>query len=127
MIDAEQFKRLWNDEKEPLIPFNKDVVSQLSIADEVKSFMINAGLPGGPAPFLSFHPQDRAYTLRCLPDIFDLPNTFKDFRYLGTQGNGDPLCISESEAGKIVAFNHDKRFTRYSVNTSIFQLAECLL
>jgi len=49
------------------------------------------------------------------------------YRTIGSDGAGNPLCV-EHLTGAVVMLDHEDRFrTRQFINSSVRQLAECLL
>src|SRR5262249_37500766 len=49
------------------------------------------------------------------------------FRVIGSDGAGNPICL-EQPSGSVVLLDHEDRFrTRQFVNSTVRQLAECLL
>jgi hypothetical protein len=91
-------------------------------------------LPSDAAPYLTF---DRAS--RPLPiwevyapadETYWLPadrERLGPYRMIGSDGAGNPICV-EQGTGTVVLLNHEDKFrTRQFVNSSVAQLAECLL
>jgi len=56
-----------------------------------------------------------------------LSDTFSKYLCIGFNGNGDPLCIDETQEAIVVELDHESNFQRRFMNTSIPQLAESLL
>jgi hypothetical protein len=46
---------------------------------------------------------------------------------IGSTGWGDPVCVDEAVQSRVVYLNHDDEFKTVFVNSSIPQLADCLL
>lgn len=55
------------------------------------------------------------------------PAAFGRYRIIGGNGSGDPVCLDEATPGEIVYLNHDNKFRRVLMASSVFSLAECLL
>ena len=58
---------------------------------------------------------------------WDLGGEFDCYRVIGSDGCGSPIAIDESHEGQIVCLDHDNRFARVFLNSSVRQLAESLL
>jgi len=103
--------------------------------EAVASKMIACGpdvLPAVAAPCLTF---DRADRPRPIWEVFGIPSQWSQaerehlapYRVIGSDGAGNPICV-EQGTGAVVLLDHEDRFrTRHFVNSSVRQLAECLL
>jgi hypothetical protein len=89
-------------------------------------------LPDSAAPYLNFKDAKRQAPLW---DVFADPTYWSQadkerlapYRVIGSDGAGNPICINQS-TGAVELLDHEDRFhTRQFVNTSIRQLADCLL
>lgn len=89
-------------------------------------------LPTQAAPFLSF---DRAARPALIWEVFGIPSQWPaaererlaPYRMIGSDGAGNPICVEEG-SGVVVLLDHENRFrTRQFVNSSVGQLADCLL
>ncbi len=89
-------------------------------------------LPESAAPSLSF---ERAARPVPIWEVFASPSDWPAadcervaaYRMIGSDGAGNPICI-EQRTGAIILLDHEDRFrTRQFVNSSVRQLAECLL
>ena len=89
-------------------------------------------LPDSAAPCLSF---DRATRPVPIWKVFGIPSQWSEaererlapYRMIGSDGAGNPICVEE-ESGVVVMLDHEDRFhTRQFINSSVGQLAECLL
>ena len=87
---------------------------------------MQAGLPKSAAPCLDFEDVE---SLPRLCTVYGLKKrTLKQYCILGYDGAGNPLCIDEDNAGRIVLLDHEDNFrTAQFVNSSIAQLAESLV
>ena len=102
-----------------------------AIASEMVAFE-TWSLPESAAPCLSFTAAARPQPIyECFGSRSDW--TDKDrarlerFLVIGSDGAGNPICL-ENNSGTIVLLDHeDNFFTQQFVNSSIQQLAECLL
>jgi hypothetical protein len=83
-------------------------------------------LPEKAAPFLNFAPRCSG-TLERVSTAWHQPVAFDRYRVIGHNGSGDPVCIDEAEDGQVVYLNHDNRFERVLMASSVITLAECLI
>lgn len=102
--------------------------------EDVGIEMVGCGsdvLPDSAAPCLTF---DRAATPVPIWKVFGIPSQWSEaererlapYRVIGSDGAGNPICVEEGSV--VVLLDHEDRFhTRQFVNTSVGQLAECLL
>lgn len=101
--------------------------------DDTEMIVLGADvLPNEAAPFLDF-----ARAARPLPiwEVYGIPSQWSEveaerlapFRMIGSDGAGNAICV-EQATGTVVLLDHEDRFrTRQFVNSSVRQLAECLL
>ncbi len=89
-------------------------------------------LPDSAAPCLSF---DRAVQPAPIWEVFGIASQWSGaerdrlapYRVIGFDGAGNPICV-ELPTGAVVLLDHEDRFrTQQFVNSSVRQLAECLL
>ena len=66
-------------------------------------------------------------SLPTVSQVWKLSENYSHFRIIGFNGSGDPICLDENVFGAVVYLNHDNRFERVLMNTSILHLAESLL
>ncbi|MFU0789009.1 SUKH-4 family immunity protein [Virgibacillus proomii] len=125
MILPEEFNNKWDVSKDgPLIKFNyKDLMSK-DFSDEVKEFLSTGGLPETPPPYLEFTSSQPL--LRPITKVFNMPEEFQKYWFLGSTGSGDPICIIEKQEN-IVFLNNSDNYKEVFINSSINQFAECLL
>jgi hypothetical protein len=89
-------------------------------------------LPVDAAPYLSFEEAERGPLLWELygpADHWSAPDRERlgAYRAIGSDGAGNPICV-EICSGLVWLLDHEDQFkTRQFVNTSVAQLAECLL
>ena len=125
MLSAKEFAARWGQDEAPLQRFPKRAVAALPIPEEDKEFLLGAGLPEEAAPFLCFDiPTSGA--LPTVAQAWDQPAAFRRYRVLGSDDSGNPIAIDE-QGGEVVCLDHERRFARVLMNTSIRQLAESLL
>lgn len=125
MITPEEFIKRWGS-KEVLLKYSMRSLSDVSMSDADKRFLIEAGLPDSAAPFLSFESPERG-PLPTVMEIWHQDDRFRRYRIIGFNGSGDPLALDDGAEGEVVYLNHDNYFQRVFVNSSVRQLAECLL
>ena len=125
MLSSREFVARWGKE-DTLVRLSPRCLERLAILDEDKQFLSEAGLPEDAAPFLSFELAELE-VLPTVADEWDLGRKFRRFRKLGSDGSGNPIAIDEDEQGEIVLLDHERRFARTLMNTSIRQLAMSLL
>lgn len=92
----------------------------------------NHVLPTEAAPFLTF---DLASNPKRIWEVFGVPSQWSEsererlseYRMIGSDGMGNPICVV-LDVGEVVLLDHEDRFTTLQfVNSSVGQLAECLL
>jgi SUKH-4 immunity protein len=103
--------------------------------EAIASTMIPCGadvLPNSAAPFLTF--KEAARPVR-IWDVFASPSDWSSadrerlapYRMIGSDGAGNPICV-EQDSGAVILLDHEDWFrTREFVNSSVRQLAKCLL
>ncbi len=127
MLTPKEFIKLWSVKKEKLIKYPTEIVEKLSIPEDSKLFLIEAGLPSSAAPFLSFGPVSVEKPLISASRLWGLPESFSCYRVIGSTGFGDSICIDESENGIIIYLDHEVGFKKIFINSSVMKLAESLL
>ncbi len=127
VITPQQFKQRWESVAgDHLVAFPMSSLSDVRVRSEVVAFLTEAGLPKDAAPFLNFEPP-KTGTLERASRVWHQPSTFDRYRIVGGNGSGDPVCLDEEASGQIVYLNHDNRFQRVLMASSVFTLAECLI
>jgi hypothetical protein len=103
--------------------------------EDIGITMVSCGavvLPDEAAPFLNF---DQAARPAHIWEVFGNPSQWSDtererlapYQMIGSDGAGNPVCI-ERDTGAVVLLDHEDRFhSRQFVNSSVRQLAECLM
>jgi hypothetical protein len=136
LLKPEEFVVRWNDLASEDLPASQlqlvradvDAVAGLSATEAERDFLVEAGLPRAAAPGMSF--EEVGNGLRRITELYDLGDDapeFARYRMIGTDGTGNPICIDDDEAGRVVLLDEESglRNVRF-VNSSIPQLAECL-
>ncbi len=105
----------------PLNKFKEQDLMDTVFSDGVKRFLSIGGLPETSPPYLEFtSPQFRPIT-----NLFDMPEQFQKYWFLGSTGSGDPICITEKEEN--IVFPNGDNYEEIFVNSSLNQFAECIL
>lgn len=104
---------------------------KLGFQDDETGFIScgSAYLPKSAAPFLSFENPSPIYKVVGFESDWSTldKKRLSDYLVIGFDGEGNPLCLEVSSA-KVFWFDHEVRFSaKRFVNSSIEQLAECLL
>ncbi len=102
-------------------------------SDQTARFLIDAGLPDGCAPFVSF--RDVAKGPQSLVECYGAHQfqpsdllRLASFYVLGSDGAGNPLCVDCGRNEQVVMLDHEDRFrTQTFVASSVATLAEALL
>lgn len=136
MISAKDFKAQWETEEElELVVAKADCPRLAGLPAELQKFLLEAGLPDGAAPFLSFDDIER-HGLKKIFEVWGSPDDYSESekerlsRYfiIGSDGSGNPLAIDTDSSFEIVHLDHDDWFQTVTIlNSSLFHLAESLL
>lgn len=125
MITPKKFLDKWNKEVFPLVDYNIDNINSLVLPKEAKDFLIESGLPESAPPYLNFESPANGGATK-LTEKFSLNSYKEKYIYLGFTGAGDSICVNE-ESGEVISLDHENEKDDMFVNSSIPQLAECLL
>ena len=126
-MDINQIKKYWTNSEEQIYTYKSSQLLNSRLLSTTIEYLINCGLPDGCAPGLSFNNCDKA-TIPTPNDIFNLSfEELNDFLMIGSNGCGDPVCIDLNSNNEIVYLNHDNYFERVFMNSSVIQLAECII
>jgi hypothetical protein len=125
MLSHKDFVVAWG-KNDPLVRFRKKALESLTLADEDKEFLAQAGLPGSAAPFLSFT-APKSGELPTVADQWKQSERFGRYRVIGCDGSGNPIALDEERDGEVVCLDHDDKFTRTFMNTTVRHLAASLL
>jgi SUKH-4 immunity protein len=125
-----EFKSAWTSERAliafELVQFPRESVSTLAIPSADRDFLTDIGLPKEAAPMLVFGSK-RELSLPTAGHLLGMNASFSYLRVVGFNNYGDPICIDESNGGKIVYLFHDGPAECRFINSSIPQLAYSLL
>jgi SUKH-4 immunity protein len=123
MITPEEFIDRWDSIKNgPLYKFKEQDLMNTDFSNDVRRFLSIGGLPESPPPYLEF----TSPKFRPITNVFDMPEQFHKYWFLGSTGSGDPICITEKEEN-IVYLNNGDNYKEVFVNSSLNQFAECIL
>ncbi len=135
MITPEQFKNAWENPSFPiekfvlkherLIPLPEEHAGLLYLPEVIREFMRVAGLPNSAAPFLSFNERD--HTLKTYASVAQADARFDRYLVIGSDGGGNMICLDDQDSYSVVLLDHDNSNAAEFVNSSVPQLAECLL
>jgi len=126
MLAPKDFVARWVKGSDRLVCFSTKSVDPLALAAEDKAFLVQAGLPADAAPFLTFDAPKSA-DLQTVAEQWGRENEFQRYRVIGSDGSGNPIALDENHQGEVVCLDHENRFARVLMNTSIRQMAESLL
>ncbi|MCE4049579.1 SUKH-4 family immunity protein [Bacillus sp. Au-Bac7] len=125
MMLPEEFNDKWDVNKDgPLITFNSEDLLSTNLSDDMKKFLSIGGLPETPSPYLEFTSSQSL--IRSITNVFNMPEEFQKYWFLGLTSSGDPICIIEKKEN-IVFLNNSDNYKEVFINSSINQFAECLL
>lgn len=126
MISPEKFLIKWDSDTYGLVNYEESVINSFSIDNQTKDFLIKAGLPESAPPFLTFESSINGGGIRLTEKNNSLGKLYNSFIYLGYTGNGNPVCIDESNS-QIVYIDYDNENKSVLINSSIATFAESLL
>lgn len=130
MISPQDFVRCWGEEQ--LVRFDSTALEGISIADEAKRFLVEAGLPRR-APFsggaFTLLPPANPMQAQAGCETFGLLEKVGGFRLLAVTPYRLFIAIDERRQGRIVRTDESglRRGNVYFMNSSVPQLAESLL
>ena len=135
MITAEQFKDAWENPSFPiekfmrkherLVPIPDELAGLSQLPEPIRKFMSASGLPGSAAPFLSFNERDD--TLKTYAGVAQADARFNRYLVIGSDGGGNMICLDDQDSYSVVLLDHDNSNAADFMNSSVPQLAECLL
>lgn len=127
MVTEQEFRATFSDQV--LRTFEPAAAATLGLPAEETNWLTTVGLPESAPPFFNFG-EDAERGLPTLREFLrggapDLPDAQR-YRVIGSNGEGDPVAIDVTEDGAVVYLNHDNRFERVLINSSVRQLATSL-
>ncbi|WP_265595042.1 SUKH-4 family immunity protein [Haloferula sp. BvORR071] len=116
-----------------LVPAPREILDVPAFPAEAARFLVEAGLPGSCAPFLSFEAVARGPS--SLVQLYGAhqfspedQSRLASFCVIGSDGAGNPLCLDSARDGEIVMLDHEDQFrSRTFVASSVATLAHALL
>src|SRR5690349_325927 len=104
------------------VVFPRAEVDRLTILGSDKDLLVSPGLPKSAAPFLAFDlsPRDQ---LRRVSREYGLSAEFDRYRMIGFNACGDPICLDETDGGRVVYLNHDCHMDVVFMNSGVRALA----
>ena len=126
MLSPKDFIARWGNDGARLIRFPELCVQRLTLSEGDKGFLLEAGLPEDAAPFLTFE-GPKSGELPTVAEKWGLAKEFARYRMIGFDGSGNPIALDDAHHGEVVFLDHENRFARVLMNTSIRQLAASLL
>ncbi len=126
MLLPKEFIDRWGEDDGAIVAFPKKNLERLALPEAAQAFLSEAGLPKDAAPFLTFSAPDSG-ELPTVAAQWNQPEAFASYRVVGSDGSGNPIALDENNNGEVVLLDHENKFARVLVNTSIQQLAESLL
>ena len=121
-----EFVQAWNGDKDEdtLVRFTAASLESSGLSAGTCAFLSEAGLPSDAAPFLSFASRDNL-TIPSMTTVYGVPEEFKPYRIIGSDGEGSPICIDTS-TDHIELLDHEWNFKRILMNSTVALLAETL-
>lgn len=128
-MTAQEFVKEWCVGFDAVNAFDAAAVQALTVSQETKDFLIH-GLPIEAAPFLTFGPiKGSKFSKHALPrasDIYQMPSIPGQYRIIGMDGSGNPICL-DIEKETIVCLRHEDGFSPAYMNCSLAMLMRFLL
>jgi hypothetical protein len=139
-----EFRMQWLIEpKDRLVSYTAEELQASFFGLPTKQFLKEAGLPASAPPFLSFNEKVYSPVLRNVKQYYKLQGEdFSSYYVIGSEGGGDVICIDTKNQDQIMILSSDHIHTVDNeeeqdyhpqfvpvmfMNSSIHQLAECLL
>lgn len=131
-MDTSKFQSSWTIDEPNLQPISLQTLNRFELTRETVAFLSATGLPRDAAPFLSFvgdyNPNDRYSSISLLTDWFDfLEPAYNQFVVIGSDGNGNIIAINTAKDCIVEWLDHEDYFSARFMNSSVTQLANCLL
>jgi hypothetical protein len=124
MLSPKDFVARWGSDE--LVRFPAQAVDRLPLIAEDKALLVQAGLPTDAAPFLSFDAPKSA-ELPSVTEQWGAATEFQRYRVIGSDGSGNPIALDAQSHGEVVLLDHENRFARLLMNTTVRQMVESLL
>ena len=126
-MNIQQINKYWADKEEKLCTYKSLQLDNPRLLKSTFDFLTSCGLPESCAPGLSFDKYGET-TISTPNQVFSIDIAeLNDYLMIGSNGNGDPVCIDLNNQNEIVYLNHDNDFERVYMNSSVHQLTECII
>lgn len=136
-MNTDTFASRWTEKKrqlelddyieEPMMRFDGNLPG---LDSDSRKLLRESGLPKSAPLFLNF---EQTSTMPRIYAVFncswskEMKALLEPYRMIGSDGEGSPICVDEI-SGEVWLFDHEAKFlARQFMNSSIAQLAECLL
>jgi hypothetical protein len=144
MLTPEEFRKQWLIEpKDNLVSYTEEELPASLLGLPTKQFLKQAGLPASAPPFLSFNEKLYSPVLQNVKQYYKLQGEdFATYYMIGSEGGGDVICIDTKNQDQVMVLSsdhihsvdndeeqdyHPQFVPVMFMNSSILQLAECLL
>lgn len=127
-MTPETFKNRWSpDELNPWMAYDPVELEKSPLQPETKTFL-KYGFPLDAAPWLRFIWENTSLYDFYKRDVEDIDEDTKNYSYLGSDGEGNPICFDLLNKDRVILLDHEMGFEIMDVlNNSIEELAHCLL
>ncbi len=126
-MTSKQFKLFWKKQNTIFWELNSEKIDSSGIGKETFTFLSSYGVPHNIAPCLTFD-EDCFYDFKTPGQYFGIDEpTLDHYFVIGTEGNGDPICIDISSNDQIVSLNHDNDWIPLYMNSNIAKCMFCLV
>lgn len=130
-MTATEFKNIWMSKKlDSWTEFPIDQVERSNLSEETKAFL-KVGFPEDAAPYLDFGVNSYDGNFNTVQGYYgydELDKITQNCWILGSDNNGNPICIDASNNDKIIILDHEQGFQFLeSMNNNIYELASSLL
>jgi hypothetical protein len=116
--------------KEPLLRFNPWQLEGTGLSRPTALFLTEAGLPEDGGGGFQFYVRDDLHVSAVAANWQvddEVKQRLLSVVIIGRDGGGNVLCISPLQNDEVLLLNHEDRFLPQFVNTSLPQMASCLL
>lgn len=113
-------------------PIDVNDLSHFGLLNETIEFLSIAGLPRSAAPCLDFvqNGLEGCGKIGTLLDHYphvDLDSGYSRYIVIGGDGSGNPIALHARAGDLVVWLDHENRFQQHFMNSSLQQMAGCLL
>jgi hypothetical protein len=123
-MSPQDFKKLWISFGGEVDSFDPNVIKSIKISDSEKEYL-KVGLPIDAAPYLRFGSLSGAH-LQSAQEEYELEEAYKNYKIIGFNGYGDPICLDEND-GSVVYLNHDDEFGYIYMAKSLSDLVQLIV